>query len=365
METAKASQNENTVLHDEHLLDTLIRDTESQDAIWKPANYWKPYCDRIANEIRRTKLSDFRTNPKILKGFSSGGTPSPALPRAAWKRVLWQGIENAPVLSTVVDAYKKLNRAGHKHKVALQCALAKAALDDIAAKFPNFKPPAGICNGNPEDRFIWRGHEISSDWVMILTRIADFYSVVDPAKVKTILEIGPGLGLSTIAHIALNPHINTIINVDIVPVVYVSTQYLRSIDGFDVVDYLQASSMSSIPTTHTGSRPKVYQLPTWELIKLQGQIDYFFNAYSFMEMEKHICQNYADIVNKSVTGGVCLHSHKGGHAVGAGNQIEPVTHQFILGLFTDRFAPIQNPPTYFWEKYALGIPEELSLLTHK
>jgi putative sugar O-methyltransferase len=340
----------------------MLEDTQKQSALWRPANYWKPYCKRIIDEIERVGLSNFRTNIKILKGYAAGGPPEPALPQAEWKRAIWHGLENAPVISGIVKAHKKITRASHNHRIATQIALAKACLDDIADRFPDFRPPEGICNGNPEDAFVWRGHRVSSDWVMLLTRVADFYETINPAQVKSILEIGPGLGLSSLAHIALNPHLKTIVNVDIVPIIYVSTQYLKGCPQLRVIDYSQAKDMPEIAAdTLKDDKTIVYQLPTWELSKVRGPIDFFFNAYSFMEMEKEICSNYAKIVSDTVTGGVCVHSHLRGHAVGAGNQKEPVTHDFIAGLFKENFEQVA-PETYFWAKYGLGLPEELSLM---
>ena len=83
-----------------------------------------------------------------------------------------------------------------------------------------------------------------------------------------------------------------------------------------------------------------------------------------MEMEKEICKNYAYIINKRVQGGVYFHSHLAGHKVGAGNQIEPVTHSYIKQLFDEQFTPA-TPATHFWTRYAMGVPEELCFMVRK
>lgn len=349
-----------TVEHNADLLDILLKDSNAQTALWTPANYWKAYAQRIADEIRRTGMKNFRTNQKILKGYATGGKLLPIMPRAEWKKKIWTGLETAPVFSLIVDSYKKVNTAYHRQKMALECNLCKIALDDIKARFPHFKPPAGLCNGGAEDCFEWNGYEISSDWVFILTRIADFYSKVDPATVKSVLEIGPGLGLSTLAHIALNPNIKHIVNVDIVPVLYVSTQYLSSIPDIHVIDYMDVKQDETIKFVPS-DKPVVIQIPPWKLPALKENIDYFFNAYSFMEMEKDICKNYADIINDRVQGGVYFHSHLQGHEIGAGNQKEPVTHKYIESLFTKNFKKTE-PSVYFWTRYGMGVPEELCFM---
>ena len=127
---------------------------------------------------------------------------------------------------------------------------------------------------------------------MYLTRIADFYTRIPPSEVTSILEIGPGLGLSTLAHMTLNPHLRIVANVDIVPVLYLSTQFLRTVDGVDLVDYREMRDTSRSRSTPR-QRRRLYQMAPWQLPKLEGQIDYFFNAFSFQEMEEEVIRSYA------------------------------------------------------------------------
>lgn len=341
------------------LLTSLITDSEKSTALWKPAPYWQSYASRIITELRTRGMKNFRTNQKILKGYAAGGMLIPQIPQAKWKQMIWKGVESAPVVKTILGSYKKINSVYYRHTMALEKTVAIMALNDIKQKFPNFTPPEGLANGGCENSFQWNGHTIAADWVPYVSRAADFYSDVNPADVTSIIEIGPGLGLSTLAHVALNPHLKTIVNVDIVPIIYISTQFLKSVPAFEVVDYLQTQKLDAI-TTRNDSKPVLYQIPPWELQKLQGQWDYFFNAYSFMEMEKEICANYATLLQKHIAKGACVHSHEKGHMIGAGGQREPVTFDYIKNLFQDFLQPVKAS-TYFWEKYYRGVPSELCL----
>ncbi|MEJ2435091.1 MAG: hypothetical protein P8Y53_18765, partial [Pseudolabrys sp.] len=76
-------------------------------------------------------------------------------------------------------------------------------------------------------------------FAMYLSCVADFYTYAPAREMTAIIEIGPGLGLSSLAHMAINRALRVIVNIDIMPVRYLSTQFLKSIDGIDVSAALQ------------------------------------------------------------------------------------------------------------------------------
>jgi putative sugar O-methyltransferase len=292
----------------------------------------------MAAELGARGLKDFRTNQTILKGFAVGGLLRPAMPRAIWKRVLWRGAERLPVTRQILAGYRQLLEADHKWAVTTNVRLARLLIDRIAMEFPDFRPTEGLANGGAEDVFEWRGHLVTADWLLHVVRAAAFYRRVPPAAVRRMIEIGPGLGLSSLAHLALNPSLETIVNVDIPPVLYVSTQFLKSVDGLTVVDMRDAEHDGRI-LLDGGSRARacVVQIAPWQLPRIQGTVDLFFNAYSFQEMERDVCGNYAKVLAPMVTGNVFLLSTYGGHAPGAGGQGEPITVDFLEDLFKDEF----------------------------
>ena len=197
-------------------------------------------------------------------------------------------------------------------------------------------PPEGLANGGAEDAFTWRGHLVTANWLPHLARIADFYHAVPMDEVREILEIGPGLGLSTLAHVALNPKLRVVVNCDISPILYISTQFMKSIPGVDTVDYREVDAGSAL-SQHTASRPTIYHVPAWQLADLELQTDAFFNAFSFMEMSQNICRKYAAIVARLPCNWILLHSLRAGHAPGAGGQEEPVTFAFLQQIFGEAF----------------------------
>jgi putative sugar O-methyltransferase len=325
------------VADDPGLLRAMIEDAERTSSLWSPTAYWRSYRERIERELARSGLANFHTNQKLLKGFGVGGVPEPALPAAAWKRSLWGVLEQSPGVRRILAEQRRVLAAEYEHHRQTRLLHARLAMDEIARAFPQVDPPQGLANGGADDFFIWRGHTLVPAFVMYLSRAADFYMRVPPERVASIFEIGPGFGLSSLAHLALNPGLKVIVNLDIVPTLYFSTQFLKSIPGVEVMDYRALRGQETIVPEPGRERLRIYQLAPWQLPRLQGQIDFFFNSFSFHEMESDVCSNYATHVLRLVERGVMLHSSVGGHKRGAGGQRAPVTITFLESLFRGQF----------------------------
>lgn len=326
---------------DRSLLETMMRGSERSDPIWQPSAYWRGYCARILRALDATGLANVRTNQAILKGFAAGGALQPFEPQDKWKRTAWRTLMRVPGVRKVVAEYERAIAAEHRHHVATRVRLARLLIERVSEDFPDLAPPAGLANGGAEDTFKWRGHTITADWLLFLVRAAGFYRTVPASTVGSLLEVGPGLGLSTLAHIALNPALKIVVNVDIPPVLYVSTQYLRSIDGVAVVDARDLADAETFKATPIGAGVTVYQIAPWQLSSLRGSLDVFHNAHSFQEMECEICHNYANAIGGLVRGHVWLLSRLGGHRPGAGGQREPVSLDFLTELFRGKF-PVER-----------------------
>ena len=350
----------NQISDDLPLLASMLADGARTSETWRPGPYWQSYCARIERELKHSGLAGMRANQVLVKGFSGGGVPSPTLPRAAWKRLAWKTIEITPYVSRVVAEHRRLLRAAHKRAVDAEIRFARLVLERIVDAHPQMTPPEGLAFGGADDAFDWHGHMVTAEWVMHLARLADFYQVVPTSEVTATCEIGPGLGLSTLAHIALNPGLRTIVNCDIPPILYISTQYLKSIPAIDVIDYRMVAD-NDVLSPAAPDRPTVFQLPPWRWSSVEFEADAFFNAYSFQEMELDICRNYADIVARQTDRWVFLHSSVTGHAPGAGGQKQPVTMEFLRRTFGSAF-PHEVELSGLWTQLYGHDPAEIVLL---
>ncbi|HZS64104.1 MAG TPA: putative sugar O-methyltransferase [Xanthobacteraceae bacterium] len=331
---------------DPALLRFMMAGADRRSALFRPTAYWRAYCARIMRELDRAGLKGMRANQRLLKGFAVGGVPQPEIPDAAWKRAAWAALEKLPGIRQIAGC--------RQH--------ARLALDEIAHAFPAMRIPAGLANGGADDAFDWRGNAVVPYFVMYLSRAADFYSRVRAHEVQSILEIGPGLGLNSLAHIALNPELRIIVNVDIPPVLYLSTQFLKSIEGLKVDDARAMEAPSPIVPQPIDGAVHVYQLAAWQLPRLQGPIDFFLNAFSFQEMEHEVCGSYAAEILRVVRRGVLLHSMISGHKAGAGGQKAPVALDFLESLFKGKFPNISRLDG-FWPRLYEGDAASTRLMT--
>jgi len=350
------------IANDPALLALMVEDAAGSGPLWTATAYWRGYSSRILRELKRAGLADLRTNQTLLKGFATGGMPLPELPAAPWKRAAWRALQALPGVSQIAGEYRRVLAAEYARHRETRRQHARMVMDEIARAFPDLRPPAGLANGGADDAFSWRGHTIVPAFAMYLSRAADFYTQVPAREVKSIVEIGPGLGLSSLAHIALNPSLRVIVNVDIVPVLYLSTQFLKSIDGLDVVDYRMLRARERIVTEPASAGARVYQLAPWLLPRVDGAFDFFFNAFSFQEMEPEVCRNYAAELLRIVEHGALLHEMAAGHKRGAGGQKEPVTLGFLESLFRAKFPKVARLDGY-WPRFYDGHPDMTRLLT--
>ncbi len=350
------------ITDDPALLSLMIQGAQQSGPLWTATPYWQGYRDRILRELARSGLKGMRNNQILLKGFAFGGMPRPELPSKPFKRAVWQFLASAPGVRRILVEHDRIFAAEYERHKATRRQLARIAMDEIAKTFPDLKPPVGIANDSADDAFTWRGHILVPAYTMYLSRIADFYTRISPNQVTSILEIGPGLGLSTLAHMTLNPHLRIVANVDIVPVLYLSTQFLRSVEGVDLVDYREMSQHVSITAEPTDNGLRLYQMAPWQLPKLEGQIDYFFNSFSFQEMEEDVVRNYAAEIFRLVDKGALIHSMAVGHKPGAGGQHAPVRLDFLTDVFREKW-PRARPIDGFWPRLYGGSSDLTCLIT--
>ena len=350
------------IADDPALLALMVADAAPSGPLWTATAYWRGYSARILRELERVGLADLRTNQALLKGFATGGMPLPELPAAPWKRAAWRTLQALPGVSQIVGEYRRVLAAEYARHRETRRRHARMVMDEIARAFPDLRPPGGLANGGADDAFVWRGHMIVPAFAMYLSRAADFYARVPAREVKSIVEIGPGLGLGSLAHIALNPSLRVVVNVDIVPVLYLSTQFLKSIGRLDVVDYRMVRARERIVAEPASAGVRVYQLAPWLLPRIDGAFDFFFNAFSFQEMEPEVCRNYAAELLRIVERGVLLHEMTAGHKRGAGGQERQVTLSFLESQFREKF-PTAARLDGFWPRFYDGHPEMTRLLT--
>lgn len=282
---------------DPALLSHLLDDYEVAQPPWRITSYWRPYHARILRVLEEDGIDNLLSNARLLKGFAVGGTPRLTEPANPLKKRIRALTLKLPIVAGAVAEYEKLLEVSTRREARLRAKLARIALDRISRDFPNMTLDADLTQAGAADLFEWNGTQISAAFAPYLARAADFYRSLDSADFDAFLEIGPGIGWSSLAHAALNPNIRTIVNIDIPSTIYLSTQFLKSTGLFDVVDYKDFKTTKVVEPGAPG-RIKLYQLPPWSIEHLTLPNACVHNAASFQEMSPDVVRAYADVIHR-------------------------------------------------------------------
>lgn len=279
------------------LLDTFISDQKNTADVYKPAPYWRMRIPSAVKELEKNGLSDFRSSNGINTAATSFGdnTPTDArrlLNTSSIKNRLALMFVNHTPLKRLFDNQVNLTRYYQKKLINLEKnRLAFTKQDRLSELIENYEIENSISFGCDRiSRF--KDKNYSTIYLQILD-ILDFVEKNSTLKgVHSLLEIGPGFG-TNIHLIEQNyPEIRKFIAIDIVPNVWVATEYLRNIYGDCVKDYLTTKEMKEIKFKDDTSL-EIFVIPTWEITKISSPIDCFWNSNSFVEMAPDIIANYA------------------------------------------------------------------------
>lgn len=339
---------------DSALLEVLLVDAARAKTPWNVTSYWRTYFERGVRAIQENGLSRLQTKPLLLKGFAEVQVVDPMPPRDAVKRAVFQAIPKIPIVSKVISEYRHVSRANAQHLMSVQKRVCQHVLDQVTRAYPDARPRGDLVAGAAPHRVEWHGQEVSTAFVPYLARVADFYSKIPAASVSSLLEVGPGLSWSTLAHLAINPNIRFIVNVDIPSTLYIATQFLKATGAAEVVDYTALKAGRSIRAPDPGAGPLIFQLPPWHLDEIDQPVDWFHNAFSFMEMEPNVVDAYGKAADRLATSGAWVMSTLTGHAGGAGGQRDNVNFDVIDAVFREGFKHREVPVVDLSDWFAIS-----------
>lgn len=285
--------------NNEPLLKIMIEDQSFQDNLYRPGPYWQPYQDRIVQAIFDDGLNNFRSNVKIMKGFGAVYSTDP---------------ENYWIPNRIQTKIKKFlmkvppfNKVFHEYKTALASSVNRGRQLDIACygleygawlrKVRSQYDFPVTTNGGCVDVLNLDGWEISIGYANQFMRIFNCEKEADFKKISSMFEIGGGFGAHAHMMVHMNPNIRKYLYVDIPPMLYVATQYLKNFFGDNVIDYNRTRLLEEIKF-NDNDELEIVCIPPWQLKNFRGSIDSFWNAASFSEMSSEIVENYGNLMSR-------------------------------------------------------------------
>lgn len=288
--------NSSQIVDDYELLNLMIQDTNNLEGIYQPGPYWANKTKSAVNEINKFGLRDFR-------GMKNGAATSYGDNvyvdtrgnynfgiRALFLKICRQLNRDIYPFNRLFDSQVNLTFNYFQEAIGYKNFYLKnnERVKYLLSKYNlNFETTKGGCLSFGE----FNGINISHHYLQLLDTLDNIDDKSSILNKKTFLEIGGGFGVN--AHLIIELFkVKKIIYLDIVPNLYVGTQYLKSFYGEKIIDYKKSKNMEIIKFSDTDEL-EIFCITPQQIEKIKSQIDLFHNAHSFVEMPENIIDNYA------------------------------------------------------------------------
>jgi putative sugar O-methyltransferase len=288
---------------DIQLLDFMMEDQIKQKGIYSSSTYWQGYAKRMEYAIRNEGLDNFRANTRISKGYGDSMVINPLdlLPLDSFKSRLYKKIVQFPYFyKSVIESFAAHNNNLFSQMQKYKNLYYSHTLGEWFLKFSNTYSLPETLIGNPQRCVSINNYKIGESYLSVFFKIYNFASHIDFTKVNTIFEIGGGFGAFTHTLLHFFPNIKKVIYLDIPPVLYVGTQYLKHFFDSEVIDYRQTKNLDKI-TFSSDDKREIFAICPWQIEHIDTKIDLFVNFASFQEMNADIVKNYILHVHRMLT----------------------------------------------------------------
>lgn len=284
-----------TVHDDPALLACLLADAAKQPERYQPGVYWRPKAQIIVAELRRSGIANFRSD------VSTAGLSFTDAPMLDARRLLGRGLVRRALRAIIArgplghwfDTQVAWTRS-YAEEVRVLRARCLVQEPRVGALLERYNIPVSTAGGCVDTVTLGKV-TISTHYLCLLDQLDVVAGQVALDRVRTVAEIGGGFG--TNVHLLLTnfPNIRKVLYCDMVPPLYIGTQYLRAHFGDAVLDY-QSHRTSDRIAFNTSDDLEIVCIAPWQLPQFASSVDLFWNAHSFVEMPRSIAQHYAEIV---------------------------------------------------------------------
>ena len=291
------------------LLDLLIKDEKKIDKeLYSSGPYWNYKNSRAIIEIKKKGLEDFRG---ITSGIGTSFADNLVLDirnEFNIKGRIVGKIFSLPLLNTIFSEQMKTTKVYLDSFVKNQAILYQNSqnVQNLISKFKfNNTTDFGCIQS-----FKYLNKNYSCHYLNMAYRINNLSKYFDFKNINVYFEIGGGFGSNIHFLITNFPNIKKILYLDIVPNIYVGTEYLRYYYKEKVKDYLELKNLDKISFSKNNEL-EIFCVPPWLIEKIDTEIDHFHNAASFVEMPKKVISNYVKFIKKLNTKEISLISYSG------------------------------------------------------
>jgi putative sugar O-methyltransferase len=346
------------VSDDPALFEELLRRERAASKLYRPTNYWNSYAETFVPELRRLGLHDFRRRKDNILDAFGANDPVPActidwsLPALRW---LWKLAQTRIVWHVARPMRNAAERA--VARVAVPPYSFEASMvyfhAQVAKKFDRLGIDLGTLGtdyvGNPDGLVAIDGALWSWTQLNCASLLGDALSHIDLGGVRTVVELGGGLGRNILMLAKLRPA-TTILCFDIMPQVYVANQYLKAVMPDRVVSIDTGMDLNFVDGDISSIKGKIVVMPAWKMPECHKvAIDLFWNAASFQEMEPDVVRNYLTLVKRMAPRWISIMAMPGGNywgewKPGRGGTKHPVVSTIYFDALTPEYACTSDEP---------------------
>ena len=289
------------------LIDELIRDEKKNNkSLYSSGPYWDYKNSRAILEIKKKGIQDFRgLTAGIGTSFSDNEVLDVRNEYNIKGRIIGK-IFSLPLLNIIFNSQLKLTK-NYIQSYLLNKSLVYENDRNVHALLKKYKFENTTEFGCISS-FKYMNKKYSCHYLEMADRINKLSKQFNFNDISSLFEIGGGFGANVHFLITNFPNIKKILYLDVVPNIYVGTQYLKSFYKDNIKDYSDLKNLDTISFSKNNEL-EILCIPPWLIEKVETNIDHFHNAASFVEMPKKIVENYVKFIRKFKTKEISLISY--------------------------------------------------------
>ncbi len=291
-----------------NLLDTLVSDeAKNKKSLYSAGKYWDYKNKKVIKQLKQKSLKDFRGLNSGVGTSYSDNLILDIRNELNTKGKIVSSLFLMPFINRIFNQQLELTKTAIQGLIKNQSIVFEKDqnIADLINKY-NFNQTTEF---GCVQKFRFKGKEISTHYLQMANRINNLENIFDFKKIESFFEIGGGFGSNVHFLLENFSNIKKIIYLDLVPNIYVGTEYLRYFFGNSVIDYLKTKNLNEIKF-EDNNKLEIICIPPWEIEKLNIQIDHFHNADSFVEMPIEVVNNYKKYIFKNKVKEISLISYE-------------------------------------------------------
>ena len=278
------------------LLDNLLVDEKKFDnKLYSAGPYWKYKTKKILYWLKKKGLNDFRGSDSGVGTSYTDNIVLDARNELGLRGRIIGYLTRLPFISKIYEEQTKLTSSYIK-QIIKKNQIYYENNERVSYLISNYKIKNSVSYGC-KSYFKNQNGNFSTHYLGMCDRIDNINNLIKLSDLRSYMEIGGGFGSNI--HILIDnfKNLKKIIYVDIVPNIFVGTEYLRSIFGNSIKDYNLYRNEDEIKFSNDDNL-EIICLPPWKIKNISSTVDHLHNAASFQEMTESVVKNYYTLIKK-------------------------------------------------------------------